>query len=240
MTTIEIDVGAKPRVGRRFYLIMALVLAAVVVFGFSHTVPSDLTAPGLPILLQLHAAVFSTWVLLFVAQPALVFRGSLSLHRKLGWFGAALAAAMVVMGAGAVLFALRGGSVPPFYPHGLFLVRGVLGLLVFGALVTAGVSLRRRPEWHKRLLLCASIAVIVPGLERAGPFFLLGSAWPYAVDGIIDLIALAGPIVDLAARRRIHPAYLWGVGSLLLGQIVVDLLAPSPVATAGLELLGVH
>ena len=228
------------RVGKRFYLVMAVLLAAVVTFGFSHTVPGDFAPPGMPLLLHLHAAVFVAWVLLFVAQPALVFRGSLSLHRKLGWLGAVLAGAMVVMGAEAVLFALRSGSVPPFYPHGLFLVRGALGLLVFAGLVIAGVGQRRNSEWHKRLMLCASIAVIGPGMERAIPIPLLGPAWPLVADGLIDALALVGPVADLSFGRRIHPAYFWGVGAILLGQLLVDLTAPSPVAIFLLRAMGLQ
>jgi hypothetical protein len=229
----------KARAGRPFYLVMSLVLAAIATFGFSHTVPGDLVAPGLPPLLQLHAAVFVAWVLLFVAQPAFVLQGSIALHRKLGWIGAGLAVAMIAMGASAILLALRADAVPPFYPHGLFLVRGIFGLAVFGGLVAAGVLYRRKAEWHKRLMLCASIVVIVPGLERALPIPLLGPSWPFFVDGLAVVIALAGPVCDLVARGRVHPAYYWGVGTIIGGQLLVDVLSPSPLAAAGLQVLGV-
>ncbi len=227
-----------PRVGRSFYLVMSLVLAAIVTYGFSHTVPGDFADPGLPPLLWLHAAVFVAWVLLFVAQPSFVARGSIALHRRLGWIGAGLAAAMVAMGGMAILFALRADTIPPFYPHGLFLTRGVIGLAVFAGLVAAGVAQRRRAEWHKRLMLCAAIVVILPGLERALPIPLIGPAWPFVVDGLAVLIALAGPACDLVVRRRIHPAYLWGVGTIVAGQGLVDALAPSPLATSALRMLG--
>jgi hypothetical protein len=89
-------------------------------------------------------------------------------------------------------------------------------------------------------MLCASIAVISPGLERALPIPLLGAAWPFVADGVIDALALIGPVVDLATRRRIHPAYFWGVGAIVLGQLTVDALAPTPVASGLLHILGVH
>ena len=233
--------GAPPRrVGRPFYLIMSLLLAAIVVFGFSHTVPGDLAAPGLPPLLQLHAAVFAAWVLLFVAQPSLVARGSLALHRRLGWVGVGLACAMVAMGAAAVLFALWSDSIPPFYPHGFFLVRGLFGLALFAGLTTAGALRRREAEWHKRLMLCAAISVIVPGLERALPIPLFGAAWPFYADGAADLIALAGPATDLAIRGRVHPAYVWGVGAIVGGQAMVYLVSASPLAPILLASVHAH
>ncbi len=217
---------------------MSVVLAGIVVFGFSHTVPFDLAPPGLPLLLVLHAAIFGAWVLLFIAQPALVARRSVSAHRTLGWVGVALACAMILLGGSAILFALRNNTLPPFYPPGLFIVRGVVGLAVFAGLLAAAIRLRRRIEWHKRLMLCAAITVVVPGLERGLPLPLFGTAWPFVADGVLDLIALVGPASDLLVRRRIHLAYVWGVGTIVAGQAIVDLVAPSPVAVVMLRLVG--
>lgn len=227
-----------PRVGRWFYLGMSVLLIAIVALGFSHTVPFDLAAPDFPVALMVHAAVFTAWVVLFVAQPALVVRGSLRLHRRLGWVGAGLAVAMVVMGGLAVLMGLWTDHVPPFYPHALFLARGLLGLALFAGLVAAGVALRGRGEWHKRLMLCATIVVVVPGLERAMPIPLFGAVWPAVVDGVVDLLALAGPAVDLLVRGRVHPAYVWGVGAIVVVQVLVDALAYSPLALPMLRLVG--
>ena len=224
--------------GRHFYLIMSVVLAGIVVFGFSHTIPFDLAPPGLPLLLVLHAAIFGAWVLLFIAQPVLVARRSVSVHRTLGWVGVALACAMILLGGSAILFALRNNTLPPFYPPGLFIVRGVVGLALFAGLLAAAIRLRRRIEWHRRLMLCAAITVVAPGLERALPLPLFGTAWPFVADGVLDLIALIGPASDLLVRRRIHPAYVWGVGTIVAGQAIVDLVAPSPVAVVMLRLAG--
>ena len=240
MTTAGLAEPRRVAPPRRFYLVMALVLTAIVAFGFSHTIPGDLASPGFPPFLVVHGVVFATWMLLFIAQPALVSRGALGLHRRLGWFGAGLAVAMVALAAGAILAALFADHVPPFYPHGLFLARGFFGLLVFAGLVIAGIVQRRRAEWHKRLMLCASIVVIAPGLERALPIPDMGPNWPYIADGLILALAAAGPIVDLVTRRRIHPAYVWGVGAILSGQIAVDLIAASPLAPTLLHLIGAH
>ena len=217
---------------------MSIVLTVIVTFGFSHTVPADLAAPIFPIVFKIHAAIYIAWVLLFVAQPALVVRGSLALHRKLGWLGLALAGAMLVLGMWVILFALWNDTVPPFYPHPLFLVRGFITLIVFGGLVGAGIAFRKRAEWHRRLMLCASIVVIGPGLERALPIPLIGPAWPFVTDALLLALAMIGPIVDVFVRRRIHPAYVRGVGAILVGQLCVDILAPSSIATAWLRLLG--
>ena len=228
----------QPAVNRRFYRIMSILLTVITVFGFAHTVPSDFAPPGLPVMLQLHAAIFAAWVLLFLAQPAFIANKSYATHRRVGWVGAGLAAAMVALGAAAIMFALWNNTLPPFYPRGLFIMRGFLGLAVFTGLITAAIVLRRHRDWHKRLILCAAIVIIVPGMERAMPLPLFGNAWPYVVDAVIDLIALAGPTLDLIVSRRIHPAYLWGVGAILLLQAVVDITSPSPLAQSLLHAVG--
>lgn len=233
MTTL--DLGSRPaaKVGRRFYLYMSLLMAGVFVAGFSTTVPGDFAPdPGLPLLLHVHGAVFTLWVLLFVAQPSFIARGSVALHRKVGMAGAGLAAAMVVMGWAATLFSIANHRVPPFFPPNIFLVMNGLGILVFGGLVAAGVTLRKRSEWHKRLMLCATVSILGPGFGRLLPMPSFGDAAPLILFGVIDLFALAGPVADLIVRKRIHPAYYWGVGVILLSEIVIGPLAFTPPVMA--------
>ena len=229
---------ARTQVGRRFYLIMALLMAAVIVGGFSQTVPGDFApSPGLPLLLHIHGAVFTCWVLVFVAQPAFVARGSLKLHRQVGMAGAVLAGAMVIMGLAATFYAVRYHRVPSFFPPTIFLVMNGIGILVFGGLVAGGVALRRKAEWHKRLMLCATVSILGPGLGRLLPMDSFGKAAPLVMFGVIALFAFAGPVVDLIVRRRIHPAYYWGVGSILLSEILIGPLAFSPPALALLKII---
>ncbi len=230
--------ASQRRVRPDFFVVMSIALVALVVFGFSHTVPDDLATPGFPVFLAVHGTVFAAWMLLFVVQPALVAAGAIGVHRKLGWLGLAIALAMVGLGGLAVWFGLVTGHLPPFYPHGLFLFRGAIGLAVFLGLVIAAIVARRKPQWHKRLLLCATIVVTVPALERSLPLPLFGPTWPFIVDGVADTMLLIGPIVDLITRKRVHPAYLLGVGVVVFGQAATDLLAPSPLATLMLHAIG--
>ncbi len=222
------------------YVLMSIALFALVVFGFSHTVPDDLSTPGFPVVIAVHGAVFAAWIVLFVAQPMRVATSNVGVHRKLGWLGLAIAIAMVGLGGYAVLFGLWSRQLPPFYPHGLFLVRGTVGLLTFFGLVIAAIVNRRNPLWHKRLLLCATVVVTLPALERSLPIPALGAHWWFVVDAIADTILLIGPVGDLIARRRVHPAFVVGVCAVVLGQATTDLIAPSPIATALLHALGTH
>lgn len=222
----------------RFYLVMSLVMAAVIVGGFSRTVPDDFTqSPGLPMLLHAHGIVFTVWILLFVSQPAFIVRGSIKLHRKIGMFGAVLAAAMVVMGIAATLYSIRYNTVPKFFPQQLFLVMNIIGIIVFGTLVAAGITMRRKADWHRRLMMCATVSILGPGVGRLLPMEAFGRGAPVAMFGVILLFALAGPINDLATTRRVHPAYYWGVALILGSMLITAPIAFSPMGAAFLQLV---
>jgi len=83
-----------------FYFAMSLLIAAIVVAGFSRTVNQNLFHPAVPrpFLLWIHAAAFTLWIVFFILQSALVRVRKVKWHRLLGWFGAGLAAVMVPLG----------------------------------------------------------------------------------------------------------------------------------------------
>ena len=84
-----------------FYFFMSLLIAATVVYGFSHTIDHNLIHPSPlpPFVLYIHAIVFPAWVVFFILQSALVRSHNVRLHRRFGWFGVGLAVAIVIVGA---------------------------------------------------------------------------------------------------------------------------------------------
>jgi uncharacterized integral membrane protein len=60
--------------GTYFYFFMSLLIAAVVIYGFSFTVDFNLLHPAVPrpLIVWVHAAVFSGWILFFILQTGLV------------------------------------------------------------------------------------------------------------------------------------------------------------------------
>ena len=68
---------------------MSIVAAAVIITGFGQVYPQhalDDTAP-LPAIIHVHAAVFTCWLVLFIAQTTLVSAGRTDIHRRLGVAG---------------------------------------------------------------------------------------------------------------------------------------------------------
>ena len=65
---------------------MALLIVALVAYGFSRTIVENLIRPPVPgpLVLYVHAAVFFGWVALCVTQAALIRARNVRLHRRLG------------------------------------------------------------------------------------------------------------------------------------------------------------
>ena len=84
--------GRNGLLDKYFYFTMSLLVAAIVVWGFSHSVNANLFHPALPrpFLLWMHATAFSGWVVFFILQSTLVRTHNVCVHRSLGWFGVAL------------------------------------------------------------------------------------------------------------------------------------------------------
>jgi hypothetical protein len=64
-----------------------------------------------------------------------------------------------------------------------------------------------------------------------------GVAAPLVMFGALALFAFAGPVVDLIVSRRVHPAYFWSVGAILLSEVLIGPLAFAPPTVALLHLL---
>ncbi|HET6923858.1 MAG TPA: hypothetical protein VFI16_11995 [Anaeromyxobacteraceae bacterium] len=205
---------------RRFYATMAVVAAAVIVAGFANTYGPKVIAgtPPVPAIIHLHAALFACWLVLFVAQTVLVMRGRVALHMRLGTAGVVLAGLMLAVGAATAIASARTGhrGIPgvEFPTWEGFLLLNVASVCVFSVLVAAGWWHRRRPQAHKRLMLAATVAGLMPpGISRLP----LVSGREGAIAGLAITFLLVGPLYDLATRRRIHPAY----AGLLLAILIV-------------------
>ncbi len=214
---------------RRFFLGMAIAIAATVILGFTvNAARMHWTFFALPVQVHVHAAAFLSWIILYVVQNWLVVRGSITRHRQLGVLGAGIALTMVVLGVVTTVMAIQQRRVPPFFPPGIFLVLDVLGVIGFGILTAWAIALRKQAAWHKRLMLCGTILVMSPALGRLLPMPQLGKFAPLAVFASMAVFVIAGMIFDLRVRGKIHPAYYWGGGVLVVTNGLVGPLGFSP------------
>jgi hypothetical protein len=119
-----------------------------------------------PLLLHLHAAVYTLWMFLITSQVLLVVRDRVDLHRKLGWLLVAWACLMGIMGPVAVYSAaMMSVKAYGLFPHPLIAVQAV-NLGGFLILFAIGLRLRKNSAAHKRMMILANVSLAPPGFSR--------------------------------------------------------------------------
>jgi hypothetical protein len=212
---------------RLFFFVMALALALTVVIGFALFFKAGFSSFGSPWWVHLHAITFMGWIGFFILQTGVIWRGNVELHRKLGRFGAGYAAWMVVLALVVTPMTLSAGRAPPFFTPSYFLAMDLINIILFAVLMCFAITLRKQTDWHRRIMLCATLCVIAPAWGRL--IVLSGlpmTAWLNIVP-LLGYMAVAA-IADLFLCARLHPAYLWGAGSLVVFAAATGLLAQLP------------
>jgi hypothetical protein len=214
---------------------MAILMALTVFAGFAPTyylrgyfgAPATFSGnTALTPLMQVHGALFTGWVLLFIVQTALVASRRVAVHRRLGIAGVVLAAAMIAVGVQTAIAGAARGSAPPGIDPLVFLVVPLFDMLLFAGFVAAAVRMRRNKEAHKRLMLLAYVSIITAGIARLPGVLPYG---PLMFFGLSFIFILLGVGYDLASRRRVHPVYLWG-GMVLVVSVPLRLAVSSTQA----------
>ncbi|HXE60608.1 MAG TPA: hypothetical protein VN607_07860 [Gemmatimonadaceae bacterium] len=218
--------GARNR-DRWFFTIAAAAAFAIVFGGFARTyyLKSLFSTPALAWLLHLHGALMTSWFVLYFVQTSLIAAHRVRVHRRLGIAGAVLAGLIVIVGAAVALHATRrdlhaptNGGPPPLQALGFFFAV----LLVFAILVGTALLLRRRRDWHKRLMLLSCVILSGPGLaritfERAPALAFLRGGGPGGLLDLVMLLVYACIAWDTWRNRRLHPAFV--CGALLIAAV---------------------
>ena len=213
----------------RFFLKSAVVMALVIVFGFSLQLGMGRSTFASPLRVHLHAVLFMGWVAIYVLQNALVATDRIGLHRRLGWLAVFWAAAMVASGITVTVIMARAATVPFFFQPLQFLVFDPMAVSTFAGLTAAAVVLRRRTEWHRRLHFCGMAMLLGPAFGRILPLPLL-QPWSWeATFAVTLLFPVAGVMADRRRCGQVHPAWLWGLGTMLVSFLVVEILTYGPV-----------
>ena len=223
--------GAPVASDERFFLRGAIVMAATIVAGFSLQYLMGRSTFAAPLRVHLHAWIFMGWVAIYLAQNIFVATGRMNLHRRLGWIAAAWMVPMIVMGFIVTGAMVRNGAVPFFFRPLQFLIFDPVTVLTFAALTTAAIVMRRRTQWHRRLHFCAMSMLLGPAFGRLLPMPLLPPfAWEAAFAASL-LFPLAGVLADLRRSGRVHPAWGYGIATMIGGFVIIEALTYSPVGT---------
>lgn len=194
---------------RGFYLAMSLWMAVIIVVGFWPTYFGPLLAGTLDLrpILEIHAVIFTGWMVLLVAQASLAYTRRLGWHRKLGRLVAGYAALMVVVALVATFaeFSARIAAGEIRSAH-RFLLIPLVDLLLFGGFLAAAIVYRNKPQIHKRLIIVATVVLLGPAVGRMT--FL--TSFPQII-AIMFSPLLLGMAFDVATRRRVHAVYVIGL-----------------------------
>jgi len=224
----------KAFLSRYFYFSMALAMAGLVVWGFSRTVEANLfhAKPQRPLLLWMHGTAFATWMVFFILQSALVRVRKVSVHRFLGWFGAALATVMVVLGFTVSIVMTRFDmSVLHQTDVASFLSIPFEDMIVFGTCIALAIYWRTRPEYHRRLIFIASCVLMDAAIGRFD--FWYNHSIFYAG---LDLLIVLGMMRDWIVDGRAHKVYLYALPPMILLQsLAVYLWRVNPVWWQGIN-----
>ncbi|MEE4206061.1 MAG: hypothetical protein V2I39_07210 [Erythrobacter sp.] len=159
-----------------------------------------------------HAVVSFAFAGLFIAQPWLVLRKDWRWHRLVGWAIGLFVLGAVVSGIGVQLGMWP--TVPEDTQNRVPAAFRMFQLLPTLALFfTAGVLMRRRPDWHWRLMVHAAYAPMGTALGR---FVRMIPDPPLGGPGqFLSFLLLLGILALVASDRvrygRVHPANWLGL-----------------------------
>jgi hypothetical protein len=212
-----------------FYFLMSLLVALVVVYGFSHTVGQNLVHPSSPrpTILYLHAVLFTSWIVFFIAQSTLIRTRNVKVHRRIGWFGLALGVAIPIVGITTAIVMARFRIKEGIQTDAAqFMIVPFFDMLAFSVAFGLAFYWRKKPEFHRRLILIAACGLSAAAFSRFPSS--VAPNWFYAG---VDVLILLGVTRDLLVTKRIHPVYLYGLPLLMLGQTATmyTFLSNSPV-----------
>lgn len=228
MATMSVAAARKPsavvppKYDRIFFSSLAFAMMIAVIVGFAPTYYARLmgSAPlhttshrPFTLLVHLHGALFSSWVLLFVVQTALVASHRVKVHMKLGIAGGVLAAAMIVVAVSTAVQAMKAGTALPGVTPQAFFAIPFFDMVLFAGFVGLALWYRKNKEAHKRLMLMAYISIITAAVARWPGVLPLG---PIGFYGFTMIFLVAAIVYDVISRRRVHPVYLWGGAAILL------------------------
>jgi hypothetical protein len=214
----------KARAGRGFedffFVGMAILILASVLLGFAKTyfLAGVFGAPLPNLLIHIHGAAFSSWILLLIVQTSLVSAGRLDVHRRLGLAGFGLACLMVILGVCAATDMLRRGGAPAgsgIDPKTFYAIP-IGDMVIFSTLIFLAFRARFNPPAHKRLILIGTLALMDAAIGR-WPFAIIGRV-PIATDVICYTFLLLLVIYDLWSTRKVHRATMWGGAFLIVLQ----------------------
>ena len=227
MATIVASPADRKASERKFYTRYAIGLVLVVLLGFGPSfylrgiVPAyPRPNPTLPPAVILHGTVFTLWMALLVTQTQLIAAKKHQVHMTLGKLGMLFGIVLIPVMYLTAVWQVARANQPPFTDPLTWTVVPLAVIIPFAILLWNGWEKRRESPWHKRLMLCAAILVVM------GPSFgRLPIAPPTVVGFTVQVLlsfVLFVPLIlwDRKTVGQVHPATRLGIAMALLWAVI--------------------
>jgi predicted membrane channel-forming protein YqfA (hemolysin III family) len=233
--------GIERRARPLIYLFAAQVGVMAAGVGFAKTFFSPLLQGtfSAPPIVYVHGVLLFGWVGLFLTQSLLIQRAQTRVHKRLGLFGVALAAGVVLSTVGVVLYASRRmAAAGDALGANSQLLIVLLDITVFALLVGFAVWYRKQPEIHRRLMILALVQALAPAWFRFRHYFP-SVEHPLIWFGLLlaDSLILVAALYDYRRSGRVHAVYLFVGGPLFIlhcGEVTLTETASFERAAASL------
>ena len=204
---------------RPFYIGASLLMGLIAVVGFWPTYFGPLVTGTIaqPLLIHIHATVFTGWLALFLTQAVLAATGRVAWHLTLGRIGIGYGAVLIVVGL--TTGVLRSSALPLGGEAERLLLVATADMVVFAAFFGAAIVYRKKPQTHKRLMVVAANMLLVAAVARMKFLPPMPAGLPYFV-AIWFLPLLSAMAYDLRIQRRVHPVYLIGAVAFVIRILV--------------------
>lgn len=205
------------------FVALSGLMALIALVGFWPTYYGPLAAGTLahPLLIHIHAVVFTGWLVLFFLQAFFAATRRITWHLALGqmgiWYG------LLLIGVGLTTGVLRSADPQAGDPLRLLYV-AIADMVMFAGFFGAAIVYRRKPQLHKRMMVVAATSLLVAAVGRMEFLPPPPSGIPFRLL-IWSAPVLLATVVDFRKSRTIHPVYLAGLATFLLRAVSV------PVAT---------
>lgn len=211
----------------KFFLILGSAGLLAVLAGFLKTFILPISAGNFkaPPIIFIHGFLATAWIVLFIVQSFLIQANNYKAHKKLGYFGLAIAVgtAITIVPAG-----LQQVNRELALNLGQTAISGIVGAmttsLMFLFLVLAGIQLRNTTAAHKRLMALATIVLLWPAWFRFRHYFPSVSnpeIW-FAVV-LADSIIIIGIVWDKLVNKKVHWVFLY-LGPLIIFEHILEVL----------------
>jgi FtsH-binding integral membrane protein len=211
---------------RTTYLTLGALITLFAVVGFWPRYFGPLVSGSLaqPLLIHVHATVFTGWLVLFFLQAYLAATRRTRLHMTVGqvgmWYGVLL---MIVGFTTGVLRAAERLPAANGQAERLLFASSA-DMLMFAVFFGLALWYRKNPKVHRAAMVVAATSLLIAAVARMAfvppnPHLRL-LVWSTPV-----LVAIG---LEFRTTRRVHPIYLLGLAVFVLRRYSVSIVTPTP------------